>query len=291
MPDRSVSCRSPSSFAIVTTPRPWSKGNFVWRGRPAPVDTCRAASGGEPLVLSAATVSRTVVLLECDEVGEWVSEEVEAQIALARCPHCGTRRRVLPCDVIPRKQYSLTVIAGQVATYARGELSLREVAWNLLGDRTPSHTTLHGWTEGLGAHALGLPSGDVGGLPFSRVLAEAEVRLPPVRSVWEAPYAVDERRYHSEPRRERLAAVARVDALAHTLTGQEAPHGWVACRRLIVGWTDSCVWVFPSRLLDTAIEHRRGLNRRSCRRRHQQNRHRCLTRTRSPPGASSRSPP
>ena len=242
-------------------------------------------------MLSAATVSRTVILLERDAVGEWVSEEVKARIALARCPRCGTRRRVLPCDVLSRKQYSLTVIAGQVARYAGGGLSLRQVAWDLLGDRSPSHTTLHGWTEGLGAHALGLPGGDVGGLPFSGVLAEAEVRVPSVRSVWEASYAVDERRYHSEPRRERLAAVARVNALAHTMTGREAPHGWVACRCLIVGWTDSCAWVFPSRLFDTAIEHRRGLNRRSCRRRHQQNRHRCLTRTRSPPGASSRSPP
>jgi hypothetical protein len=236
-------------------------------------------------------VSRGLIVLERDAVGEWFSEEVEARIALARCPCCGTRRRVLPCDVLARKQYSLTVIAGQVARYVRGGSSLRKVVWDLLGDRTPSHTTLHGWTEGLGAHALGLPSGDVGGLPFSGVLAEAEVRVLPVRPVWEASYAVDERRYRSEPRRERLAAVARVNALAHALTGQEAPHGWVACRRLIVGWTDSCVWVFPSRLLCTAIEHRHGLNRRSCRPHHQQNRHRCLTRTRSPPGASNRSPP
>lgn len=248
------------------------------------------ASGGEPLVLSAATVSRTVILLERDAVGEWVSEEVEARIALARCPCCGTRRRVLPCDVLARKQYSLTVIAGQAATYAGGELSLREVAWNLLGDRTPSHATLYGWTEGLGAYALGLPGGDVGGMPFSGVLAEAGVRVPSVRPVWEASYAVDERRYRSEPRRERLAAVSRIDALAHTLTGREAPCGWVACRRLILGWADSCVWVFPSRILSTAIEHPQGLNRRSCRQHHRPSRHRCLTRTRSPPGASNRSP-
>ena len=241
-------------------------------------------------MLSTARVSRGVVLLERDAAGQWVTEALEADIALARCPRCATRRRVLPCDVLPRKHYSLTVIAEQVASYARGGLSLREVAWNVLGERTVSHTTLHGWTDGLGAHVLGLPGGDAGELPFSRGLAEAQAHEPAVRAVWEAPDRVHARRYRSEPRRERLAAVARVAALAHTITGQEGPCGWVAGRRLIVGWTGSCAWVFPSRFVHTAIEHRPGSDRRSSRRRHRNGQDRCPTRTRSPPGASSRSP-
>ena len=44
----------------------------------------------------------------------------------------------------------------------------------MLGERTPAHTTLHGWTEGLGAHALGLRGAQLGGAPFSRFLAEAQ---------------------------------------------------------------------------------------------------------------------
>ncbi len=239
-------------------------------------------------MLSGATVFRGLVLLERDEAGERVAEEVRARIALARCRCCGARWRVLPCDVIPRKQYSLAVMAEQMARYAEGGSSLREVAWNLLGDRVPSHTTLHGWTEGLGAHVLGLPAGEAGGLPFSRVLAEAEVRVPPVRPVWEAPYRVDRRRYRSEPRRERLTAVARFNALTRTITGREAPCGWVECRALITGWAGSCVWAFPSRLASTAIEHAGGADRRSWRPCPKKTPDRCPTRTRSPPGVSSK---
>ena len=39
---------------------------------------------------------------------------------------------------------------------------MRQVAWvQLYGERTPEHTTLHGWTEGLGAWWLGRTIGEV----------------------------------------------------------------------------------------------------------------------------------
>ncbi len=161
-------CQSLSTFPIVSTTGGFGKGVFAWRANLVPDDGCRAASLGEPLVLSASTVSRGVVLLERDEFGELHSIDLQAAIVLARCPRCGTRTRVLPYDVLPYKQYSVALIAELASTYAKGSASLRSVAWDLLGERTPSHTTLHGWTEGLGAHALGLPGGEAGGLPFSR---------------------------------------------------------------------------------------------------------------------------
>ena len=108
-------------------------------------------------MLSSSCVPRGVVLLERDAYGEWHTIELKAAIALARCPRCGTRTRVLPYDILPYKRYSLAVISALVSTYATWSLSLRRVVWDLLGERTPAHTTLHGWTEGLGAHALGLP--------------------------------------------------------------------------------------------------------------------------------------
>ena len=250
---------------------------------------CRAENAGKPLELSGSTVSRGVILLEPDQAGELQTVKVEAEIALARCPCCGTRPRVLPYDVLPYKRYALTVIAEQVATYAKGSSSLRTVVWDLLGERTPSHTTLHGWTEGLGAHALGLPGGEAGGLPFSRFLAEAQARVAQVGAVRETEFWVDERRYRSEARRERLAGVARVIAVAGIVTGLPAAEGLGQCRRLTLAWSGSCVLVFPSRFSFTGIEHRSGPDRPSSRPHHRTSRDRCPTRTRSPPGASSRS--
>jgi hypothetical protein len=240
-------------------------------------------------VLSASTVSRGVILLERDDAGELHTVEVEADIALARCPCCGRRPRVLPYDVLPYKRYALAVIAEQVATYAQWSSGLREVAWDLLGERTPSHTTLHGWTEGLGAHALGLPGGEAGGLPFSRFLAEAQARVAQVGAVLDAPFWVDERRYRSEARRERLAGVARLIAVSGIVTGLPMGEALAQCRCLSLAWSGACALVFPSRFSCTAIEHRRGPDRRSSRPRHRASRDRCPTRTRSPPGASSRS--
>jgi hypothetical protein len=283
-------CRSQSSTPIVPTKRCFGKGVFAWRESPVPDDGCRAASGGKGLVLSSSTVSRGVVLLERDEVGERYTVEVDADIALARCSRCGTRPRVLPYDVLPRRRYSLAVVSDQVTTYAKGCSSLRAVVWSLLGERTPSHTTLHGWTEGLGAHALGLPGGEAGGWPFSRFLAEAEARVPAVRAVWEAEAWVDERRYRSPERRERLSAVARVMAVAQTLTGHRAPDSLAECRRLTLGWSGSCGLGFPSRFSCTAIEQRYRRDRAGLGHPEPPSPQRCPIRTRSPPGGSSRSP-
>lgn len=254
------------------------------------MDECRAASGGKPLELTETTVSRRLILLERDTEGERYTQEVHATLVLARCPCCGTRRRVLPYDVLPYKHYSLPVIAEQVTSYAKGGSSLREVAWDLLGEPAPSYKTIHGWTEGLGAHALGLPGGDLGGLPFAGVVSEAEARTPAAREVRQAFSAVDERRYRSEPRRERLAAVAQVGALVRALTVRDAPEGWAECRRLILMWTGWCAVLFPSRIFFTPITQGDRSDLRSSRSCAPQSQDRCPIRTRSPPGASNKSP-
>ena len=150
------------------------------------------------------------------------------------------------------------------------------------------------WTEGLGAHVLGLPTGafggQAGGWPFSRVFAEAEARVPQVRTVWEAAVWVDARRYRSEGRRERLAAVAKVLALADTVTGAPGPEALGAWRALTVRWSGSCGLRFPSRLLCTGIEQVAEPDRRESRARSPPRQRRCPIRTLSPPGASSKSP-
>jgi hypothetical protein len=240
--------------------------------------------------VTGSTVSRGLVLLEPDDSDVLVTVRVDATIALARCALCGTRRRVLPCDALSRKAYGLAVIEHEVSDYSRGGRSLRQVAWSQLGERTPAHTTLHGWTEGLGAHALGRPGGELGGAPLSRLLAEAEPRVPSVKSTLRTEPAPDPRRYRSEARRERLAAVMLAMTLITLIAGRPHPHAMAECRRLSLSWSGVSVLEFPSRILDMAIEHRDRSEAARSRPSSPRSRDRCPTRTRSPPDASSRSP-
>jgi hypothetical protein len=204
---------------------------------------------------------------------------------------------VLPCDVLPYKHYAVTVIAAAAGAYTTPgwSESLRSAVWALLGERTPAHTTLHAWTEGLGAHALGLPAGEfaapAGGWPFARVLGEAEARVPEVGAVWAGAVWIDPRRYRSDARRERLGAAARVLALAETLSTVPPPDALAAWRGLIVRWSDSFGLRFPTGLWCTGIEHVGPSDRRASRARAPPRPRRCPTPTPSPPGASSRSPP
>lgn len=229
------------------------------------------------------------MLLEPDESGVQRTVAVSARVALARCDRCGSRFRVLPCDAQPRKTYGLALIEHEVWAYSRGDRSLRQVAWSQLGDRAPAHTTLHGWTEGLGAHALGRRGGDLGGAPMSRLLGEAEPRVPEIAGLLRSKSVPDPRRYRSEARRDRLAAVITTMTAAPILTDVSHPHAMAECRRLSLSWSNVSALEFPSRFLRTAIEHRdRSKPRRSCSS-SRRTRDRCPTRTRSPPDASSRS--
>ena len=66
-----------------------------------------------------------------------------------------------------------------LVAYAEGSMSLREVVWSLAGDRTPSHSTLHAWSEALGAYVLGREAGEVaGGTPHTALIQETEARVP-----------------------------------------------------------------------------------------------------------------
>ena len=247
------------------------------------------------LVLTRSRVRRGLGVLERDEVGELHVVEVQAWIALARCARCGRRVRVLPCDVLAYKHYSVLVIGHLVSTYTEGgwTQSLRSAAWGLLGERTPSHTTLHGWSEGLGAHALGLAlgtfDGAAGGWAFSRVLAESAARYPQLGARWGAEVWVAPVRYRSDARRERLAAVVRVVAVAATVGEHPGGEGWARWSGLIVRWSGSFGLRFPSRLWCTRIEHVARDSRPGSRARSPPSRRRCPIRTRSPPGASSKS--
>ena len=242
-------------------------------------------------MLSRSRVSRRAVFLERDAFGELVTVESEIVLAIGRCARCKARFRLLPCNLLPRKAYELAIIELLVVWYGRGDRGLRQVAWSLLGDRVPANTTLHGWTEGLGAHALGRPGGHAGGEPISRFVAEAEPRVPEVAGTMRAPVEVDPRRYRSEARCDRLVAVVCVLALIRLVASTPHPDAAAACRVLALLWSGSSVLGFRSRLACTSREHPDPSAPTGSRSPAARSEDPCPTRTRSPPGASSRSHP
>ena len=174
------------------------------------------------LRLTKSSVERGLSLLERDASGVWTVVTFRATLALACGDRCGSRPRVLPCDVLPRKHYGLSVIEHQMAAYAEGDRGLRKVAWDLAGERVPAFTTIYAWSESLGAYLLGREAGEVpGSRPHTALVAETEARMPEARDV--ALPAVDERRTRSQARHERLAAVARLLVVAGLATGVSSP--------------------------------------------------------------------
>lgn len=202
-------------------------------------------------------MTRGLILLEQDEFGEWQAVYQQVDIALAYCRRCKRRFRVLPSNVLAGKTYSVEVIEHALAAYAPGRRSLRDVAWSILGDRAPAHTTLHAWSEGLGAHALGLPSGEVaGGDPVSRLLVESQARARAIEPLLTRDFPVDPRRARSPERCERLSATERILALAEAVTGLLAPCALARWHQLALHWSNTCALLFRTGIACTAIEHR-----------------------------------
>lgn len=235
---------------------------------------------------------RGLVVLERDPYGELQALEVSAEIALACCARCRRRWRVLPSDVLPRKRYALALIEHELSEYAKGARSLRQVSDDLLGEKTPVHTTLHGWSEGLGAHALGRATVPTEfSVPISRLLAESEAHRPQLAPVQREEAPVDARRYRSPARRERLSAMATLFSVAALFTGLHSPHALSAWRRLAFTWSGSCALAFPSAISCTPIEHVDRHEPPTSRSASLPSTDPCPHPPKSPPGATSRSPP
>ena len=78
----------------------------------------------------------------------------------------------MPSDVLPWKRYGLAIIAEVFQAHTADDHNLRQVAWTKFIEQTPARSTLHPWTEGLGAFVLGRPGS---GHPAARP-------APPIRS-------------------------------------------------------------------------------------------------------------
>lgn len=252
-----------------------------------PIDRCRCpdpdCGGGLRL---AGTVERGLVDLVDVEYGEavvteWVRSTIV--VALARCRCCRRRVRVLPADVLARKQYSARAIEHLAGQYQGWQSSLREVAWQVHGDG-PAHTTLWAWTEGLGAYALGRPGGEVDGVsPSSRVVAEVAQRYG---APDDEPTGVPCQRFKTEARRDRLGAGARL-LVALSAIGAVVPCILATVNQLLDEWRVRPGVGFRTGISCTPIEQ---LDRRApAPSRNSKEEPSCPTTGRSPPGDTSRS--
>ena len=208
------------------------------------------------LELTNSTVERTAFTLEKDDYDIDTVVKATVKIVLVRCPICKSRYRLLPADILPHKLYTLPVIELCVCLYNRGDLSLRQVAWvQLYGERTPEHTTLHGWSEGLGAWWLGRTIGEVAFcVPATRIQAELEIRFPQMSSLHSIPVRINPKRYRSQGRCERLQACKRFDIIG-TILEVKNTRKWCELNRLIVSWGNWFGLGFKTGICYTAIEH------------------------------------
>lgn len=170
---------------------------------------CPADCGDlRPLRLTSRRRSRTLYTVEPVTPGGGARDElvrIPCVVPLATCRGCGAMCRVLPADVHARKLYSLTAIEHFAARYVEGDVGLRKAVNTLLGDDAPSHTTLHAWTEGLGACALGQPAGAVAGTTPAQAVTSRLAERQLIGEIEPAPVALA-RRARSDGRRERLVA-------------------------------------------------------------------------------------
>jgi hypothetical protein len=269
-----------------------AQGSLDLRGCPCP--RCSEQGGELPLPaleLTDSIVKRGIFLLvrDCFALASVVERTIG--IALGRCRRCRMRPRILPCDVLPRKLYALAVIAETSGCYVAGAHSLRKVVWDeIAGERTPAHTTLHGWTEGMGAWARDRPGGEIPeALPGARIVSELRGRLPEAARVDPRALSIDPRRFRSEARRERLLGAKYLRELARTL-GTPVCDALQELNRLVLTWCKTCFGVgFRSGLSSTPIEHvgrssRAGSPRQPLPAREPT----CVIRGRSPPGDSNR---
>jgi hypothetical protein len=264
--------------------------DLLVEGRPCPGwDADEKRRCGLPVRLTSTLVERGVVwLIEGGSGFELRYESIG--VHLARCPK-GHRCRVLPMDILPRKVYSPAVQEALMAIYPGGELGLRQVVRRFSGVQV-GYVSLWGWTAGLGCFVLGHNRREAASR-FGAVVTETKKRcLPDLNQAYDRPVKVDRGRWKVRRRFWELRAVRKVLNVARAVaraagSATLSPLAMWICLMFTfstvvrISW-----WAGPA---FTPIELG-GV--RSARVAYSASRRseapRCRTRTRSPPGATSR---
>lgn len=114
----------------------------------------RALLKDEPCPRCKAELRLTGSRVQRQAIGIDGSETL--RVPLARClGECGGRFRILPCDLLPGKVFSLEAVEAYAKSYLRGSRGLRgAVSATETTVTRPHFTTLHGWIGGLGERVL-----------------------------------------------------------------------------------------------------------------------------------------
>jgi hypothetical protein len=141
----------------------------------------------------------------------------------------------------------------------------------------------------MGAFALDRPAGRLAGAdPVGPILAETAARQPWLDAAIDAARSVDERRFRSDGRRERLSATASLLSLAAKATELATPAALTEWRRRMLVWTGRSSLGFPTGTSCTRIEQAPSQSPASSRSETNSGvATRCPPRNKSPPGVSS----
>lgn len=190
---------------------------------------------------------------------------------VASCHSCGFSSRVLSCEVLPRKTYSLPVIEHFIKKYvpenAEGH-SLRQVVSKTEGD-LPHFSTLHRWLAGLGERVLDRlcqsestkiksnPDSIRSSIwiPTAALFAETEKKLSrSMDELWQKNFCIPDWKYRSIKRYDQLLACLKLIFMAFSLfTDSSQPltkwNTWLIDRFHVAAW------YFPTGLRGTSIQH------------------------------------
>lgn len=207
---------------------------------PHPACECKGS-----LIFTGSWVDRGIVLSDTAHKTEFKRR----QYPIARCTECKRRFRVLSCEVLPYKTYSLPIIETACGVYTQTARGLRKSVSCFTGIR-PDYTTLHGWLGGLGDCALDRNAHkEYRGHeihPFSSVIAETSKKLNPMLfETWRKIYLIPEWKFKSTFRKDHLQACARLLQTASFLfPDSHFPlHSWYAWS---LNHCDVSSWLFFS---------------------------------------------
>ncbi|MBF0104866.1 MAG: hypothetical protein HQM16_06020 [Deltaproteobacteria bacterium] len=230
---------------------------------------CPQCKASNQLYFTGKRVARGVVWLSDNLIPDYQRE----LFPIASCHRCGFSPRVLSCEVLPRKTYSLPVIEHFIQKYvpvdAEGH-SLRQVVGATEGDR-PHFSTLHRWLAGLGERVLDRlyqpkpakiksDSGRLGSstlIPTAALFAETEKKLSrSIDELWQKNFCITDWKYKSIKRYDQLLACLKLIFMAFSLfTDSSQPQPLTKWNAWLIDYFHVAAWYFPTGLCGTSIQH------------------------------------
>ena len=194
----------------------------------------------------------------------------EIFVPLSKCENCGSRRRLLPMELLPWKPYTLPTMQKFIAAYNASPHGWRRTVNHTPGGfYKPHFTTVHGRASGLGERALdqvklnrerAMVNKPPFLEPFTTLIQTVESRhgLPAVKA-FSAVVTVFPEKYRSQRRKEHLEANLRLLNLAVFIPAHQAvqePQSLLVLEEIALVEFHRPLMIFRSRTRDPSIQRR-----------------------------------